>query len=504
MEADAAGPGTDRVVVTCQPGSPAGPTAVAPGGRLPAGATVQYRSRHGRIVLAAAITASGIAFLDGTVVNVALPRIGADLGGGFATLEWVLDAYLLTLGALVLVGGALGDLFGRRRVFEAGIVGFGVASLGCSAAPTATVLVLARGVQGVAAALLVPGSLSLLSSVFSGADRGRAIGAWSGLTGVFTALGPFAGGFLVESSRHGWRLVFLINVPLVVVALVLSRAGMPSIPGNRGAARLDLAGAALAAAGLGLVVYPLIEWSRLPHPVAASLLAVGAVLLAAFGLVERSVDAPMLPLSLFRIRAFSVANVLTFVVYAALGGSFFLLVVTLQESLGYSAVASGAAGLPITLALLLLSARVGGLIPVVGPRLLLTGGGLVTAAGLLLLGTIHPGSTYLTGILPGVVVFALGLSLVVAPVTTTVLGDVAPEHSGVASGTNNAVARVGSLIAVAVLPLASGLTSLGAMDPVALAAGFHRAMVISAGLCAAGGLVALVGLPGRRSVAGGR
>jgi EmrB/QacA subfamily drug resistance transporter len=457
--------------------------------------TVAFGSRQGRLVLAAAVTASGIAFLDGTVVNVALPRIGADLGGGFATLQWVVDAYLLTLGSLVLVGGALGDLLGRRRVFDAGIAGFGLASLGCALAPTAGVLVGARAVQGVAAALLVPGSLSLMSSLFEGADRGRAIGAWSGLSGVFSALGPFVGGFLVASWTHGWRLVFLINVPLVVVALTLSRTAVPDLPGTRGATRLDVAGATLVTAGLALVVYPLIEWVRLSHAVSVALLAAGALALAAFLLVESRSAHPMLPLSLFRVRTFTVANAVTFVVYAALGAAFFLLVVTLQLGLGYSPLQSGAAGIPITLVLLLFSSRVGGLVPRLGGRLLLTVGCVLMAWGLMLLGLLHPGSRYLTGVLPGVLVFAAGLVLVVAPVTTTVLGDVGPDRSGVASGTNNAVARIGSLIAIAVLPLASGLSTASSHDPRAITDGFHTAMIGTAGLCLLGGLLALVGLP---------
>jgi EmrB/QacA subfamily drug resistance transporter len=463
--------------------------------------TVAFASRQGRLVLAAAVTASGIAFLDGTVVNVALPRIGADLGGGFATLQWVVDAYLLTLGSLVLVGGALGDLLGRRRVFHAGIVGFGAASLGCALAPTAGVLVGARAVQGVASALLVPGSLALMSSLFEGSDRGRAIGAWSGLSGVFTALGPFVGGFLVMSWTHGWRLVFLINVPLCVAAIALSRAAVPNLPGNRRGAHLDIAGAALVTAGLGLVVYPLIEWQRLARAAAVGLLVAGAVALAAFLLVERRVAEPMLPLRLFRIRTFSVANAVTFVVYAALGATGFLLGVTLQLGLGYSPVEAGAATLPITLFLLLFSSRVGGLVPRLGGRLLLTAGSVVMAWGLLLLGRIDEHSHYWTGVLPGVLVFAAGLVLVVAPVTTTVLGDVGAEHSGAASGTNNAVARIGSLIAVAVLPLTSGLATVGPGDAAGIADGFQSAMWATAGLCVLGGLLALVGLP---SVSHGR
>jgi EmrB/QacA subfamily drug resistance transporter len=461
---------------------------------------IPYASRRGRLVLAAAITASGVAFLDGSVVTVALPRIGANLGGGFATLQWVVDAYLLTLGSLVLVGGALGDQLGRRRVFEVGIAAFGLASALCAVAPTATALVLARGLQGVAAALLVPGSLSLLSSLFEGADRGRAIGAWSGASSVFFALGPFVGGFLVVAAPWGWRLVFLINLPLCAAAIALSRAAVPDVPGTRGAARLDLLGAALVTSGLGLVVYPLIEWSRLPRSVSALLLAAGAAALAGFLVVERRAAVPMMPLALWRIRTFAVANVVTFVIYAALGANGFLLTVTLQEALGWSPVAAGAAALPATLLLALFSSRVGSLVPRLGGRLLLTAGGLVMGAGMLLFVRVQPGSSYVADVLPAVLVFALGLLLVVAPVTTTVLGDVGPTRSGVASGVNNAVARIGSLIAVAVLPLVSGLSTAARDDPAALADGFHRATLVTATLCVAGGLVALLGLPARQAV----
>jgi EmrB/QacA subfamily drug resistance transporter len=462
---------------------------------------IPYASRRGRLVLAASITASGVAFLDGSVVTVALPRIGADLGGGFATLQWVVDAYLLTLGSLVLVGGALGDLLGRRRVFEAGIVGFGLASAVCTFAPSATALVLARGLQGVAAALLVPGSLSLLSSLFEGADRGRAIGAWSGASSVFFALGPFVGGFLVLSATWGWRLVFLINLPLCAAAVALSRTAVPDVPGTRGAARLDLVGAALVTSGLGLVVYPLIEWQRLPSGLAVALLVAGAAALAGFVAVERGAAMPMMPLALWRIRTFAVANVVTFVIYAALGANGFLLSVTLQEALGWSPVAAGAAALPATLLLALFSSRVGSLVPRLGGRVLLTTGGFVMGVGMLLFGRVQPGSSYVADVLPAVLVFALGLVLVVAPVTTTVLGDVGPSRSGVASGVNNAVARIGSLIAIAVLPLVSGLSTAARDDPAALAAGFHRATLVTASMCVTGAVVALLGLPSRQAAA---
>lgn len=462
---------------------------------MPESGGLRYGSPAGRWVLFATVLGSGVAFLDGTIVNVALPTIGRELSADFSALQWVLDGYLLTLGSLVLVGGALGDLFGRRRVFVLGLVGFGLASVACGLAPTAGVLIAARGVQGVAAALLVPGSLAILSSAYAPGDRGRAIGAWSGLGGIAGAAGPFLGGYLVDAVS--WRWAFLINVPLIAVAVAVAvrhvpESHDPAYDGMPALERLDLPGAVTVAVGLGLFVYPLIEARRLGGAAMAALLVAGVGCLAAFVLIEARRRHPMLPLSMFRSRAFTIANLVTFVVYGALGGALFLVAIQLQTALGYSALEAGAAMIPITILLLAFSARVGVLMSRTGARPLLTAGPLLAAAGLTLMLRIAPGASYYTGVLPGVLVFGLGMTLVVAPITSTALGAVDSTRSGVASGVNNAVARVAGLLAVALLPLAAGLSG----DPSgSFSDGVHRALLIAAALCAAGGLLALVGLP---------
>lgn len=467
--------------------------------------TLAWKSRRGRLALAATILGSGVAFLDGSVVSVALPRIEADLGGGLATLQWVFDGYLLTLGALVLVGGALGDLLGKRRVFIVGTVGFGLASLLCGLAPTANTLIAARMLQGVAAALLVPTSLAILNTVFAGEDRGRAIGAWSGLSGLFTAVGPFLGGVLVESSPSGWRWVFLINVPLVIGAVWLAKVGIPQLAGSRTSApiwsQVDVLGGVLAVVGLGLIVGPLIEVQRLGALLTTGLVVLGSVVLVLFGLVERRraitrTPPPMVQLSLFRLRTFSVANMLTFVVYGALGGAFFLVTVALQVGMGYSAIAAGAAGIPVTILLALFSSRVGALLPKVGARPLLTFGPLCMSVGIAWLAVMRPGQSYWLGVFPGFVLFAIGLVFVVAPVTATALADVGPALSGAASGVNNAVARIASLVAIILLPLAGGMASSEATSltsGVAFLDGYRTAMLVAAATCAIGGVVAAVG-----------
>jgi EmrB/QacA subfamily drug resistance transporter len=433
-----------------------------------------------------------VAFLDGTVVNVALPRIALSFGAGFSTMQWVLDAYLLSLGALVLVGGALGDVFGRRRVFLVGLVGFGVTSAVCGAAPTTGVLIAGRAVQGVAAALLVPGSLAIITSSIAAEDRDRAIGQWSGLAGLTSAIGPFVGGWLIDVAS--WRWVFFLNLPLIAAAVAVTLKGVPEShdPAVRGhgLARLDLPGAVLTAAALGLLVLPLIE-SRAGTGIRVGLFAGAAVAFAGFLLTEHRSAAPMLPLGLFRRRAFTVAQVVTFVVYGALGGAFFLLAVELQTGMGFSPLQAGAATAPTTVVLLVFSARVGGLIPRIGARPLLTAGPLLAGAGLLLLTRATPGQTYLTGVLPGILVFSAGMCLVVTPITATALGAVDASHAGLASGVNNAVARIGGLIAVAVLPVIAGAGTSTRL-PVH---GFRVAMAVTGALAAAGGLIALVGLP---------
>lgn len=445
--------------------------------------SVEYASATGRWVVAAAVLGSGMAFLDSTVVNVALPAIGRDLGGGLTTLQWVLDGYLLTLSALLLLGGALGDRYGRRRIFTAGLVAFTLASLACGLAPNGGVLIAARAAQGVGGALLVPGSLALINATIRSDDRAKAVGAWAGTTGVATAVGPFLGGWLVDAVS--WRWVFLINLPLAAVAVVLTHRHVPESSDETAHGRPDALGAVLITVGLAGLVYAAIEipaqgWNALR----VVILLVGIAGMVAFPLAERRQAAPMLPLEVFRSAQFTGANLTTFVLYGALGGALFLLALQLQLRLGYSALEAGVATLPVTIVMLLLSARIGALSTRIGARPLMTAGPIVAAVGLALMVRITPGSSYLTSTLPALVVFALGLATTVAPLTSTVLAAVSEEHVGAASGTNNAIARLASLLAVAVLPRVAGITGDDLGD------GFGTAMVISAVLCAAGGVIA--------------
>jgi len=446
-------------------------------------------------VLAATVLGSGMAFLDGTVVNVALPAIGRDLDAGLSGLQWILDAYLLTLGALLLLGGALGDRYGRRRLFEVGLVAFSAASALCGLAPNLGLLIVARAVQGIGGALLVPGSLALLSASFAPDDRGRAVGAWSGLAGAFSALGPFVGGWLVDAAS--WRWVFLINLPVAAITVWVVRAHVPESRGATEGGRLDLAGAAVVTVGLGGVVFALIEGTAVgASPLVVAATVVGVAALAVFPVVERAKPEPLVPLELFRSRQFSGANATTFAVYGAFAGALFLFVVQLQEGMGYSALEAGAAMLPVTVLLLVLSARAGRLGQRLGPRLPMTVGPLVAGAGLLLLSGVGPGSSYLPTVLPAVVVFGVGLALTVAPLTTAVMAAVEERHLGVGSGVNNAVARVAGLLSVALLPLVAGLRGVDPGTP-AFAAGVSGALRIAAAVCALGGLVAFVSV--RRS-----
>ena len=444
--------------------------------------TARWGTPLARRVLVTSVLGSSIAFIDGTVVNVALPHIGADLDAGLAGLQWVLAAYLVTLTALVLLGGVLGDRYGRRRAFLAGIYGFAAASLLCGVAPNIVALVVARALQGAAAALLVPGSLALLSAVVDPSDRPRAVGAWSGLTGVAAAAGPLVGGWLVDTTS--WRWVFLVNLPLAAIVVVASR-GIPDST-ERAPGRLDLPGAAAMAAGLGLLTAGLIQHgSRWSVPLGVA----GAACLVAFVLIERRVAEPMLPPSLFSSAQFSGANAVTFAVYAGLAVAFFLVVVDLQLGLGYSAVEAGAAMLPATALLLLLSARAGAAAQRTGPRLPMTVGPLLAAVGLVWLSFLAPGSRYVSLVLPGLSVFGLGLALTVAPLTAAVLAAVDERHLGLGAGVNNAVARLAGLLGVAVVPAITGL-DLGARPGSGLP-GYRGALLVAAGLCATGGVIAL-------------
>jgi EmrB/QacA subfamily drug resistance transporter len=438
----------------------------------------------GRWVVAAAVLGSGVAFLDGTVVNTALPAIADELDADLAGIQWVLSAYLLTLGSLVVMGGSFGDLWGRKRVFVAGLIGFGATSLLCGLAPTIEVLVATRALQGVAAALLVPGSLAIVSSSFHPDDRGRAIGAWSGLAGVSTAVGPFLGGWLIDAVS--WRLVFLVNLPIIAVALVVTLRHVPESRDETATGGPDLVGGALLALGLAGVVYALIEGPSRDWTAAVTTIGVlGLVALVAFVLVELRRAHPMVPMGVFRSRQFSGANLATLAVYAALSALLFLLVVYLQQSLGYSALEAGAAFLPATILMLLFSPQAGAASQRIGARIPMTVGPLVVAAGMLLLRTLEPGANYWSGVLPGVLVVGAGLTITVAPLTTAVLAAVDDSHAGIASAINNAVARIAGLLAVAIVPAAAGLTGEG-LD---WTDGFDRAMVIIAITAACGGVV---------------
>jgi EmrB/QacA subfamily drug resistance transporter len=447
-----------------------------------------FNSGAGRWVLAVSVLGSGMAFLDGTVVNVALPDIGRDLNASTAALQWMLNGYLLTLASLILLGGSLGDLYGRRRIFVVGVGVFTAASLLCAIAPTAELLVGARLLQGVGGALLTPGSLAMIEASFRPADRARAIGAWSGLGGVAAAIGPLLGGYLVDAVS--WRAVFLINLPLGVFVAIAGTRHVPETRDPSAHGPLDLLGASLAALGLAGTTYALIEGAEGSPGVIAFAAGAGVIALLAFAMVERRSRNPMLPLDIFNSKQFNAANLVTFAVYAALGGFFFLFVAFLQISLGYTPIESGAATLPVTAFMLVLSARAGGLAQRIGPRIPLTVGPLVIAAGLLLMTRIGPGDSYVSSVLPAVVVFGLGLTLVVAPVTATVLAAADARHAGMASGINNAVARVAGLLAVALLPLIAGLTGDSFYDQSSMTDGFRIAMVACAGLAVAGGVLA--------------
>jgi EmrB/QacA subfamily drug resistance transporter len=440
-------------------------------------------------VLAVAVLGSGLAFLDGTVVNVALPDIGRDLGASTSDLQWILNGYLLTLASLILLGGSLGDRYGRRRIFVLGTSLFTAASLLCAIAPTTELLVVARLLQGIGGALLTPGSLAMIESSFRAEDRARAIGAWSGLGGVAAAIGPLLGGYLVDAVS--WRAIFLINLPIGIFVVAMAGRHVPETRDPTAGGHLDFRGAVLAGLGLAGTTYALIEGpGQGISPLIMLTGAGGGLALVAFLLAERRSPNPMMPLDMFSSRQFSAANVVTFVVYAALSGVFFLLVAFLQISLGYAPIAAGAASLPVTVLMLLLSPRSGALAQRIGPRIPLTLGPLVIAAGVLLMTRIDPGDSYVSSVLPAVVVFGLGLTLVVAPVTATVLAAADTRHAGIASGINNAVARVAGLLAVAVLPLIAGLTGDKFYDPAAMADGFRTAMVTCAALAAGGGIVA--------------
>ena len=455
---------------------------------MSAGPDLELRSRRGRTTLAATIVGSGMVFLDSTVVNVALPAIERDLETDLAGLQWVVTGYLLTLGALLLLGGALGDLRGRRRIFVAGLGVFTAASILCAAAPSLTVLIAARVLQGVGGAMLVPQSLAIVTAAFRQEDRGAAIGAWSGLSGLSTAIGPFIGGSLVDA--FSWRWAFLLNVPLAAATWLLARA-VPETRDADASPHLDVPGALTVTLGLAGLVYALIEgptrgFGSWPVMIAGTS---GVALLVAFVEIERRSTTPMVPLALFRSRRFTGANLTTFTVYAALGSGFFFVSLQLQTVLGYSALESGAAGLPVTALLATLSTRMGRLAQRIGPRLPMTVGPIIAAAGFLLLSKVDDGSGYWTGVFPGMVVFGVGLAITVAPLVGAVLMSVDERYTGTASGINNAVSRVAQLLAIALLPFAAGLAGVE-VGTEAFADGYARAALMTSALLAIGGATA--------------
>ena len=455
------------------------------------GAPLALSSTPGRWLVTVTVLASGMAFLDATAVQVALPAIGRELDANLSGLQWTVNSYTLTLAALILLGGSLGDRYGRRRIFLLGVMWFALASLLCGVAQNTGQLVAARALQGIGGALLTPGSLALIQSSYRHEDRARAIGVWSSLSGISGLVGPFVGGLLVDAVS--WRLVFLINLPIALVILAVAGRHVPESRDGGHHGRFDVAGAVLGAMALGGVTYALIaaEETFVRTDVIVSA-AVGVVSAVAFVVREQRTPDPMLPLGVFADRQFSGANITTFAVYGALGGSGLFLVLQLQNVLGYGATAAGAAMLPSILLITLLSPQAGALAQRIGPRLPMTLGPLTVAVGTFLLAFVDGDAPYVVEILPGSILQGLGMALTVAPLTATVLGAAPDAMAGVASGVNNAVARAAQLLAVAALPVAVGLSGDDYADPTALTDGYRMATLICAALFALGGLVSWV------------
>jgi EmrB/QacA subfamily drug resistance transporter len=455
-------------------------------------ALIARGTRQGRWVLAAAVLGSGMAMLDGTVVNIALRSVGADLGASIAELQWVVNAYLLALASLILVGGSLGDHFGRRRIFMFGVAWFAVASALCGIAQNPLQLIAARLVQGIGAALLTPGSLAMIQGSFRAVDRGRVIGQWAGLGGIAAAIGPLLGGWIVDNAS--WRWIFLINVPVALVVLLIAGRHVPESRDPLAKRDFDVLGAALGAFALGSLTYALIESGTAPRGYVVGAFAASLTAMVCFVVVERRGKDPLVPMHLFRSRTFSVANLMTLLVYGALGAMLFFLVLQLQVTTGWSPLQAGLATLPLTLVMLLFSSRAGAFATRVGPRLPLSVGPIVCGLGVLLLRGIDADTSYVTGVLPGVLVFSTGLVLLVAPLTASVLAAAPDRFAGIASGINNAVARTGSLLAVSALPAVVGVAGEDYQDPAVFSAGYAQAQLICAVLLVSGGVISFVGL----------
>jgi len=456
---------------------------------------IRYGTARGRWVILATVLGSSMALLDATVVGIALPAMGRDFDAGMDGLQWVVNGYTLTLAGFLLQAGALADRYGRRKVFLIGVVWFALASLLCAVAWNAESLIGARALQGVGAALLTPGSLAILQASFGPGDRAKAIGAWSGLGGVAAAAGPFIGGYLIDLVS--WRLIFAINLPMAVAIVVVALRHVPESRDPAAATRkADVAGAFLAPLGLAGLTYGLIEgpargWRA---PLVVACLAGGLALLAAFVLVELRTSHPMLPMGVFRSVQFSAANFVTLLVYGALGGALFLLPIALQQVSGYSPIQAGTALLPFTILMLLLSARMGALAARIGPRLPMTIGPIIAGAGLALLARIDTDGDYLTQVLPSVLVFGFGMTITVAPLTSTVLDAAPVSLVGIASAVNNDVARAGGLLAVAILPPAAGIAGDTYLDAARFSSGFHTAVLLAAAAAVLGGVVSAFGI----------
>lgn len=442
---------------------------------------MKLSSPQGRWLVLAMILASGMAFLDSSIVNLALPDIDRDLGAGVAGLQWTVNAYTLTLAALILVGGSLGDRLGRRKVFIVGVTWFGVASVLCAAAPSIEVLVAARALQGIGGALLTPGSLAIISSSIDPADRGRAIGVWSGFSGVTTGAGPLVGGWLID--QFGWRSVFWINVPLAIGVVVIALRHVPETRGEQN--RLDLGGTGLTVASLAFMTYGLVAQQWLPT-------TVGVLLLIVFVVHQWRTPHALVPLSLFSDRVFTAANICTFSIYGALSGCGFLLVLQLQYVSGYSPLEAGLATLPPVILMLLFSGRAGAWGARVGPRIPMASGPLVMAISLLIYLRVDEDPNFWIDLMGAGILFGIGLTMLVAPLTTAVLASAPADQAGIASGINNAVARTSSLLAVAAIPPIAGIAGSNFASPEVFSPGYRTGMLICAGMLALAGVLAAV------------
>ncbi len=453
-------------------------------------------SKQLRLVLIISILASFVAFLDSSVVNVALPSISKQLGGGLSAQQWIVDAYLLTLGSFILIAGSLSDLFGRKRILSIGLIGFLIASVLCAVAPSTSFLIVMRAFQGLAGALLVPSSLAIIISAFSGESQGKAIGTWTAWTGISFIIGPLLGGFLVDSAS--WRWVFGINViPITVTLVLIKMLKLPEkLPND---VKIDFLGALLCAIGLGGPVYSFIEqplygWS---NPLVIIPLVVGILAFSSFLIYEKNTKNPMLPLDLFKIRNFRIGNIATTAIYAGISIATFTLIIFVQSVGGYTALQSGLTLLPITIIMFLLSPRFGALAGKYGPRLFMTIGPIIGAIGFLLMLRVNNSILYWSQIFPGIIVFGLGLSMTVAPLTSAVLGDIDSRNAGVGSAVNNAVSRIAGLIAIALIGLIIGADAFTRSKAFGVGA-FHRSAVTMAVLLLAGGCISALGITNRK------